>query len=280
MTQQHIPTLSNLCMQHRVAVVAGTGTLPLAAICSLQKSGIPFFVVSLFSEVNGTALRELTSEVVAEKFYKMGSIIALLKKQQTTHVLFIGKVDKRNLLKKISYDWLFAKLAAKALIKNDSALMELLIAELLQHGIQTLSQRDVLSTLFIPPGVLTGTLSDALRTDIKLGLSTATQLSQCDIGQTVVVKNGMVLAIEAIEGTDECITRGAALGKGNVVVCKTARTTQSDAYDIPTIGPTTLAKIVPGDVAVVAWHAQRTMIAEVDELCKVAQEKNIVLVSE
>lgn len=277
--KHHVPQQSNTAQHQRVAVIAGTGTLPFDAIRCLQTQGTPFFVISLFPETNGVALQALTPEVVAQKFYKMGTIIETLKKRGTTHVLFIGKVDKRNLLKKLSYDWLFAKLAAKALVRSDSALMELLLAELTTHGIAPLSQREVLGKLFVPPGVLIGSMTDELHRDVELGLQTAEALSQNDIGQTVVVKDGMVLAVEAIEGTDECIARGIALGKGSVVVCKTARTSQSDAYDIPTLGPATLVKIQPGQVAVLAWHAKRTMIADVERFCAIGRDKEITFFS-
>ena len=201
----------------------------------------------------------------------------LLKQHGATHVLFIGKVDKRHLLKKLSYDWLLTKLLAKAAFKNDSDVMALLIQEMRTHGIETISQREVLSNLFIQPGVLCGKVTPQLKIDVSLGMHVAEQLSTIDIGQTVVAKKGMVLAVEAIEGTDECIARGIALGKKGVVVCKTARASQSDQFDIPTLGPNTLAGITPGQVAAFAWHSTRTMIAEYEKFVQMAEEREITL---
>ena len=135
----------------------------------------------------------------------MGSVLTALKKRAFTKVLLIGKVNKRHLLSQLSYDWLLTKLLTKSLFKHDSTVIQLLINEFAVHGITTRSQRDLLSSLFVPAGIHAGTLTDTIQSDITLGMTVAEQLSAHDIGQTVVVKNGMILAVEAIKGTDECI---------------------------------------------------------------------------
>lgn len=265
--------------QHRVALIAGSGILPVEAARRLARDGIPFFILSLFPENNGEALTQLNVDVISESVLKLSKILRLLKQRGTTDVLFVGKVDKRHLLGKLSYDWLLTKLLAKAVFKRDSEVMQLLIHELEKQGIETLSQREVLDHLFIPPGVHAGKLSRPIEQDVALGIRVAEQLSQADIGQTVVVKQGMVLAVEAIEGTDECIARGIQLGNHNVVVCKTARTTQSDKFDIPTLGPETLAALPDDTVRAFAWHSRRTMIADYEAFIQYAQEKKITLIS-
>jgi DUF1009 family protein len=112
-----------------------------------------------------------------------------------------------------------------------------------------------------------------------MGINTAIQLSRLDIGQTVVVKDQMIIAIEAIEGTDQCIKRGIELGKSGVVICKAAHQNQNHKYDLPTLGPGSLENISKGDVAVIAWLHDKTLIAQQQEFIQKAQALGITLVS-
>lgn len=265
-----------------IAIVAGTGTLPIEACKSLLNRSSQFFVLCLFPEDNLKALQETVqgkAEVVFHDFFKAGQVMNLLKSKQTKQVLFIGKVDKSHLLKNLKLDWLAIKMLASLLYKSDAAIMERLVQELENNGIEVLHQSTVLDSLFVPAGVLTGKLTDELQKDIDFGIDTAIKMSALDIGQTVVVKDQMILAIEAIEGTDKCIQRGIDLGHGDVVVCKAAWQNQNKKFDLPTLGPKSLSSILPGQIKVLAWLYDKTMIAQKEEFIKLAQELGITLVS-
>ena len=265
-----------------IAVIAGTGALPAEACRKLLAQGKPFFVVCLFPEEN---LAQLTATVgpditvVAEACYRPGTILRMLQEKQTKQVLFVGKVDKSNLLKQIKFDWLAVKLMGSLVTRGDKDVMEALLAELARHGMSTMRQDEVLDGLLVKPGVLCGTLTPELETSINFGIKTAVTLSHADIGQTVVVKDAMVLAVEAIEGTDACIKRGLALGGNSIVICKAAHQHQNKAYDLPTLGPKSLEQFNPGDVAAIAWLASHTLIAEKELFIAQAEKLEIVLVA-
>ncbi len=264
-----------------IAIIAGTGTLPLESCKYFLNKKTAFFVISLFEE-NRNEIAQLIqdqAQLIAKPLYKLGGIMQTLEDYKTTHLLFIGKVDKRNLLKKIKFDWFYFKLAAKILYKNDGAIMELLVETLTQRNIEVISQDSVLPSLFVAPGILTGTLTDHLKRDITMGIKTAKHLSKSDIGQTVAVKDGMILAVEAIEGTDSCIKRGIELGKENVVICKTAHENKNTKFDLPTLGPASLKNIKKGEVKVIAWQACKTLIAQKETFIRKAKELGITLVS-
>lgn len=267
----------------RLTLIAGTGTLPLDAIAALRAQDKDFFVLSLFPEENGEQLRDALAEpatqLVAQPFYKLGAIKKLLRSRGTDQVVMLGKVDKRNLLKRLSYDWELVKVAATVLYRGDAAVMEYILSMFTKEGITVLPQTTLLSSLFVEPGILCGTLDESQQNDVRYGLQTATQLSALDIGQTVVVKEGMVLAVEAIEGTDECIARGIALGEKAVVIAKTCQPQQNSKFDIPTLGPATLENIPAGAVSVIAWHANRTFIADQERFVAMAKEKGIALMA-
>lgn len=112
-----------------------------------------------------------------------------------------------------------------------------------------------------------------------MGINIANKISLCDIGQTVIVKDGMVLAVEAIEGTDACIKRGLELGENNIVVCKAARIDQNKKYDLPTLGPATIADYQKGDIAAIAWQSSQTFIADKNIFVDKARKQNIALIS-
>lgn len=265
-----------------IAVIAGTGILPVEACKKLQTLGRPFFIVCLFPEDNQVLLRATVDpaiKIIAEACYRPGAILELLKNEQTTEVLFVGKVDKNNLLKQIKFDWLAIKLMGSLVTRGDRDIMEALLSELARHGISTIRQDEVLDGLLVKPGVLCGALTPELEISVNFGIKAATMLSNADIGQTVIIKDAMVLAVEAIEGTDACIKRGLALGGNNIVICKAAHHQQNKSYDLPTLGPKSLTAFKPGDVAAIAWLASHTLIAEKEIFIARAQELGIVLVA-
>ncbi len=265
-----------------IAVIAGTGSLPIEACKKLLSQKKQFFIVCLFPEENLVQLKAIGGngiEIIAQNCFKAGAILRTLQEKNTTHVLFIGKVDKTNLLKQIKLDWLAIKFMGSLVTRGDKDIMDALLAELASHGITTIRQDEVLDGLLVKPGILCGTLTPELEASIALGIKAALIISQADIGQTVVVKDAMILAVEAIEGTDACIQRGLALGNNNIVICKAAHQHQNKSYDLPTLGPRSLQDFQPGDIAAIAWLASHTLIADKDNFIARAQELEIVLVA-
>lgn len=265
-----------------IAIIAGTGNLPIESAKYFLRQNKIFIVICLFPEDNEQKLKEIVSgkaEVISQTFYKTKKILNLLKEKNVNEILLIGKVDKKNLLKNLKLDWLAIKTLAKAVTKSDSTLMEAIINEIEAQGIKVLKQDVILKSLLVPAGVLTGKLTKELQENIDFGLDTANKLSTIDIGQTVIVKNKMIIAVEAIEGTNKCIKRGIELGQKNLVICKTAQNNQNKKFDIPTLGPKSLEQIKKGQVKLIAWHSNKTFIADQDEFIQKAKELNITLVS-
>jgi UDP-2,3-diacylglucosamine hydrolase len=265
-----------------IAVIAGTGNLPIEACKNLLKNKKSFFVISLFPQDNADKIKDVVTqytEVITQDFYKFGKILQLLKEKKTTQLLFIGKVDKINILKKLKFDWLFLKHLASLVCKSDKTIMEALVYELKKQNIEVLRQSDILKSLYVAPGVLTGKLTKEIEENINFGIQAAEKISANDIGQTVIVKDKMILAVEAIEGTDSCIQRGVQLGQKDVIVCKTAHQNQNKKYDLPTLGPDSLKDLKKGDIKAIAWKSNKTFIAERDEFISTAKKLGITLIS-
>lgn len=263
-----------------IAVIAGKGFLPLEAIKKLKAENKSFFVISLFPD-NKQTLEEHCNqiEIIAQDFYKVGTILSMLKERNTEAVVLVGKVEKNLILKNLKFDWLALKLLASLITKSDREILEAIVSFLENEGIKVLKQSDIVNSLLMPPGLICGAMSDCLQKNIDFGIKIAQTISQCDVGQTVVVKDRIVLAIEAIEGTDECIRRGIELGKDNVIICKAARNDQNKKFDLPTLGPASIKNIILGQVAAIAWQSSQTLILQQDEFIKKSKELGITLIS-
>lgn len=264
-----------------LAIIAGTGNLPIEAAKIAQLNKKNFFIVSLFPEDNFVELANSAGKHKTHTLdlFKLGAVLDFLKEKNATEILFIGKVDKRNLLNKVSLDWLAIKLLAQIVGKSDAAIMEHLVSFAQSNGLKVIQQNEILQSLIVSPGVLTGKFNSYIESNIKIGLEYAKKLSELDIGQTVILKDEMILAVEAIEGTDECIKRGIALGKNNVVICKAAKIDQNKKYDLPTLGPNSLVNIHKGEVAAIAWQSEQTFIVDREEFVHKADELGITLIS-
>jgi UDP-2,3-diacylglucosamine hydrolase len=265
-----------------ISIIAGTGSLPTAACKNLLARGCKFFVITLFPEDNMediTSATDGTIEVISNPLCKPSKILEILKNRNTKKVLFIGKVDKSNLLKKIKFDWLGVKFLGSLVCKSDKTIMENLVLEFEKHEIEVIKQDEVFDSLMVKPGILTGTIDQKVKDDIEFGIEKASQISQLDIGQTVVVKDKMVLAVEAIEGTDKCIQRGILLGANGVVVCKSAHKSQNKKYDLPTLGPNSIVAAKPGQIKAIAWESSRTIISNKEKFIEIAKDLKISLVS-
>ena len=143
-----------------------------------------------------------------------------------------------------------------------------------------MDQTELIRPLLPEPGVLTKRKpTEKEWEDMRFGFRMAKELGRLDIGQTVVVKNRAVMALEAIEGTDACILRGGFLGKGGVIVAKTAKPAQDNRFDIPSVGTTTLTSMIHAGATGIVIEAGRTLLVDRKRTLAMAEEKGIVIVS-
>lgn len=262
----------------RVGLLAGVGMLPVEFMRAAQSQGHEIVVITVVPE---TAV-ELENE--ANAFYniniaKLNTIIKTLKKEQVTEVTMLGKVTKELLFQGLKMPDLRAlKVLAKLRNRKDDTIMLALVAELESDGISVADQTYYLKPLMPKVGVLSKKRPTAdQEKDIHFGFAMAKEMGGLDIGQTVVVKNQAVMAIEAIEGTDACIKRGGNLGRGEAVVVKTAKPNQDPRFDVPAVGIKTLQSMIESGCNVLAIEAERTIFVEQEKVLQLANDHNIVI---
>jgi DUF1009 family protein len=190
-----------------------------------------------------------------------------------------GGIRKAALLEHFAPDQRGQRFLARLTQWSDDVLLRGVADELASEGIAVVESTLFLGSLVTPEGALTARQpSEAQWRDIRYGLAAAKGVGQWDIGQTVVVKSHMVLAVEAVEGTDAALRRGGALGHGGAVAVKVSKPGQDLRFDVPAIGPATIDVCREAGVAVLALEAGRTLLLERETLLAAAAAAELVLV--
>ncbi len=264
-----------------LAIVAGAGKLPVLLARSAKERG--YRVASFpFSEDSIANLKPVSDAVHQIYLGALGATLKWVKKENVTDVVFVGKFPKVNLLRTLyKLDWEAVKFLSKLKNFNDESI-QLAVGELLEsHGVLVRAQSDFLQELFPEVGVLTKRIPTADEyADIEYGIGVARELARQDIGQTVVVRDRMVVALEGLEGTDETIKRGVVLAQKPIVVAKVARPKQDPRFDVPAVGMNTIkAMVAPKPGGVLALEAGGTMMVDRDEMIEFADANHISIVS-
>ncbi len=261
----------------KVGLLAGVGTLPVEFIRAARAHGDQVICIAV---IPGTDPRLTEADVFYEIHVgKLNKIMKTLAAENVQEVTMLGKVTKEWLFKGLHLpDMRAIKLLASLKDRKDDTIMLALVEELRKEGIAVLDQTQYLKTLMPPAGVLTRQRPTAEEEkDIAFGFEAAKRIGGMDLGQTVVVKHLAVMAVEAIEGTDACIRRGGALARGGAVVVKTAKPVQDSRFDVPAVGMDTLKAMEESGCRVLAVEAERTILAEKEELLKEADRRHIVI---
>ena len=262
-----------------VGLLSGVGNLPVEFMRAARSEGHRIVAVAV---VEGTeaALAAEADAFYAVSIFKLDTIAKTLKREGVTEVTMLGKVTKEVLYKgkKVIPDLRTIKFLAGLKNRQDDTIMLGLVEELRKEGIGVADQTYYLRSLMPEPGVLTAKRPTAEQNeDIAFGFRAAKAMGGLDIGQTVVVKNKAVMAVEAIEGTDACIRRGGELGRGETVVVKTAKPNQDVRFDVPAVGLQTLRSMIDSGCNVLAMEARRTIFVEQQAVLEAAAKHGIVI---
>ena len=263
----------------KLGLIAGKGYLPMAVAGEARYKGYEVIAVGL-EHLAEQELTEVVDEIRWINAGKINEIIAFFKKSGVSEAVMAGKVPKSLLYKGgISPDLRAIKLLFSIKDKSDDSILLALARELAKDDITLLKTTDFTSSLIMPEGVLTKEQpSEGEWKDIEFGWKIAKEIGRLDIGQTVVVKNQAVMAIEAIEGTDEAIKRGGQLANGGAVIVKVSKPQQDMRFDVPVVGTDTLNSICEVQGRVLAVEAGKSIILNQEELVKEAERAGITIV--
>lgn len=250
-----------------VGLISGMGELPKAIALEAKAKGYRVFAVALEPLADKT-LADYVDEMKSVNVGKLGEIIKALKKAGAKEAVMAGKVPKSLLYRsRITPDLRAAKLLVTLRDRSDDAILLAITRELEKDGISLLNTTDFCSDMLTPEGLLTKRkpTENELR-DIAFGWKMAKEIGRLDIGQTVVVKDQAIMAVEAIEGTDEAIRRGGRYASEGAVVIKVSKPAQDMRFDVPVVGLDTLHAMMEVQARVLALEAGKTILLQKEAL--------------
>lgn len=264
----------------RVGLLAGIGALPVECARSAREQGYEVYVVALLPETD-QSLKDYATDYQEISVFKVGKILSYLKKKQVDKVTMIGKVTKELLYAhKAMPDFKTMQILMSLPNRKDDTVMQALVEAVESTGAMVVDQTALIRPLMPEKGTLTKREpTDDEKRDMEFGFQMAKEIGRLDVGQTVVVKNLAVMALEAIEGTDACIRRGGQLARGGAVVAKVAKPQQDRRFDVPAVGQTTIESMIEAGAKALVIEAGQTLLVEKAQVLQLAEANGITIVA-
>lgn len=274
----------------RVGLIAGWGRYPIVVAEALRRQGYETYCLGVAGHADAK-LAELCADFRVTGVGRFGSAVRYFKRHGITEATMAGKIFKVLLFRRGGWwrhfpDPRTIRMFAPHLLTRrkdckDDTLLGAIVDEFAGEGVRFGPATDYAPELLVRPGQLTRRgLTAWQRKDVEFGWQIAKELGRLDIGQCVAVKGQAVLALEAIEGTDECIRRAGRLCEsGEFTVVKVAKPQQDMRFDVPTVGCGTLQTMVEAGARVLAIEAGRTILLDEPELLALADRHKLVIVA-
>jgi UDP-2,3-diacylglucosamine hydrolase len=273
MTQ--IPQISG---GERLGLIAGNGRFPIIFADNARKLGYHVSAVAHEGETDP----ELANHVDRIHWIKIGQLNKLInafKDDQVHQAVMLGGIKKTHVFTTVRPDFRTLALATRLALWKDDDILRELAKELEKEGITICESTFGLEGILAEEGTLTTRKpSEKEWEDVRYGWDVAYDIGRLDIGQCVVVKDRMVVAVEAVEGTDEAIKRGGQLAKAGAVVVKRCKPQQDLRFDLPAVGPRTIDIMASFNTSVLAVEAGRTILLDRDLMLEKAQAARIAVV--
>jgi DUF1009 family protein len=262
-----------------LGLIAGNGDFPLLIAKEVKQKGKKIVAAAHWGETR-RELRSLVEKICWIRLGEFGKLVRFFKQQGVKEVLMAGGVDKKKMFSNARPDREGFSLLDKMGHRKDDVVLRMFADQLANEGFQVHPSTVFLPSLLAPSGVLTRRQPIAEEEqDIEFGWPLAKELGKLDIGQCLVVRNGAVVAVEAIEGTDEAIRRGGKLARRKAVVIKVSKPFQDLRFDLPAIGEQTIRTMHEVKAGVLAIEAHKTIIFDREATIRLANKYRMVIVS-
>ena len=262
----------------RIGVIAGNGRFPIIFADNARKMGLQVYAVAHEGETD-PELEQHVDRIHWVKLGQLNKLINAFKADSIKTVVMLGGVKKTHIYSNVRPDFRVLALAAKLALGKDDDILRALAAELEKDGITICESTFGLEGILVEEGTLTSRQPTKKEwADIRYGWDVARETGRLDIGQCVVIKDRVVVAVEAVEGTDEAIKRGGGLAKDGVVVVKRCKPQQDLRFDLPAVGPRTIEVMRSVKASVLAVEAGRSVILDREILIRDAEDAGIAVV--
>ena len=269
-------------MSPTLGLIAGSGRLPFEVAEAARDSGIDLAVLAIESNTDPAIESFATCGFTSIAVGELQRLIDFFKEAGPGEVILAGAVAKRDAIRdlaKLRLDARALGVLAKLEHRGDDALLRAIASELESEGLEIVDSTKYLAARMTPEGVIAGpAVDERTRADLELALEVAKTLGRIDVGQSAAVCEGTVLAVEAIEGTDEMMRRAAGFADRGISIVKAAKPGQDLRFDVPVIGLSTLELAAELGVVAIGLETGVTLILEREATCQVAERAGVSIV--
>ena len=262
-----------------LGIIAGNGVYPRLLADGARQAGVKRIVAAAFTDETDDRLAVKVDDIQWMRVGQLAKLVSFFRNAGVHSAIMAGQIAPKNLFD-LRPDWKMLLLLARLKRRNAESIFTAIANELARHDVTLLPATLFLEDCVATAGLIAGRqLTHREEDDVTFGFEIAREVCRLDIGQTVIVKNGTVLAVEAFEGTNEAIKRGGALGRKYATMVKVAKPTQDMRFDVPVIGLATVEIATEARLRVIAIEAGRTLLLEKEKLIEAANRSQISIVA-
>ena len=264
---------------HALGIIAGNGVYPRLLADGARKAGVVKIVATAFTDETDPVLERHVNVLEWMRVGQLGRFLKFFRSQGIQHAIMAGQIAPKNLFD-LRPDLKTLMLLGKLKERNAESIFAAIADELAKIDVDLLPATTFLEDSLAQSGVIAGPkLSPRQEHDIELGWNVAKEIARLDIGQTIIIKNGTIVAVEALEGTNEAIKRGGTLAREGAVMVKVSKPNQDMRFDVPVIGVETVRIAAESGVRVIAVEAGKTLLLERDAVIALANGSNMSVVA-
>jgi DUF1009 family protein len=260
---------------HTLGIIAGNGVYPQLLADSARNAGVKKIIAAAFTDETDPALGQRVDLVEWMRVGQLNRLLKFFRAQDIHHAIMAGQIAPKNLFD-LRPDWKALVLLGKLKQRNAESIFAAIAEELAKIDIDLLPATTFLEDFLASSGLIAGPkLSRQEEDDVDLGWKIAKEIARLDIGQSVIVRNGTVVAVEALEGTNHAIRRGGELAGSGAVMVKVAKPSQDMRFDVPVIGVETIRIAAEARLRVIAVEAGKTLLLERDAIIDLANRSKL-----
>lgn len=262
-----------------LGIIAGNGVYPKLLADAARKSGVEQIIAAAFTGETDPILEQYVDSIEWMRVGQLSRLLNFFSEHNVHQAIMAGQIAPKNLFD-LRPDWKALLLLGKLKRRNAESIFAAIANELAGVGVELLPATTFLQESLAARGLIAGSsLIRREEEDVDFGWEIAKEIARLDIGQTVIVKNGTVLAVEAFEGTNEAIGRGGALAREGAVMVKVAKPNQDLRFDVPVIGVETMRIAAEAKLRVIALESKKTLLLEREEIHKLANRLGISIIA-
>ena len=271
--------VSNPGPQNSIGIIAGNGIYPRTFVRAARRAGVQKLAVAAFVNETDTSLADEVDVIEWIRVGQLSKLIKFFQREGVVSAVMVGQIAPKNLFD-LRPDVRTMLMLGKLRERNAESIFGAIAGEMEKEGITLLPATTFLDDHLPKAGHVYGPkVKDKQLEDAEFGMRIAKEMSRLDVGQTVVVKNGTVLAVEAFEGTNEAIKRGGELGKSGATIAKVSKPNQDFRFDVPVVGPQTIQAAADAGAVVIVVEAERTLLLGLREIQDICDQCKVTLVA-